>query len=231
MGATLGQKSIVRDGLVLYLDAGNPASYSGSGTVWKDLSGNGHTGTIDGATFNTGNQGVFDFDGTNDHVDITSSSDFTFGTGDYTISYWINFDSVNSTETMLDLRNSYSGSSNDGYADYYQDSSGIKYKTWSNVSNNYYTSTSSFSTGTWYNVTPLRDDGTFKLYINGSLDGSTSNTNNFPGTKCTFGWNVSNNSGRSIDGQTSLLLIYKGKALTGEEVKQNYNAFRTRYGL
>ena len=221
---------IVMDGLVFCVDAANKKSYPGSGTTWTDLIG-GNTGTIDGATFSGSEMGIFDLDGVNDHVDFSTSSDFAFGTGDYTISYWINFDSVNSTETMLDLRNSYSGSSNDGYADYYQDSSGIKYKTWSNVSSTYYTSTASFSTGIWYNVTALRDDGTFKLYINGSLDGSTSNSNNFPGTKCTFGWNVSNNSGRSIDGQTSLLLIYKGKALTGEEVKQNYNAFRTRYGL
>lgn len=38
--------SIVRDGLVLHLDAANPKSYPGSGTVWKDLSGNGNDGTL-----------------------------------------------------------------------------------------------------------------------------------------------------------------------------------------
>ena len=38
--------SIVRDGLVLHLDAANPKSYPGSGTVWKDLSGLGNDGTI-----------------------------------------------------------------------------------------------------------------------------------------------------------------------------------------
>ena len=32
--------NIVNDGLVLYLDAANPKSYPGSGTVWKDLSSN-----------------------------------------------------------------------------------------------------------------------------------------------------------------------------------------------
>lgn len=32
--------SIVRDGLVLYLDAANVKSYPGSGTAWNDLSGN-----------------------------------------------------------------------------------------------------------------------------------------------------------------------------------------------
>jgi hypothetical protein len=33
--------SIVRNGLVLHIDAANPKSYSGTGVVWKDLSGNG----------------------------------------------------------------------------------------------------------------------------------------------------------------------------------------------
>jgi len=37
---------IVTSGLVLNLDAGNPASYPGSGTTWFDLSGNGNNGTL-----------------------------------------------------------------------------------------------------------------------------------------------------------------------------------------
>ena len=35
---------IATDGLVLCLDAGNSKSYSGSGTTWNDLSGNGKNG-------------------------------------------------------------------------------------------------------------------------------------------------------------------------------------------
>ena len=38
--------TIITSGLVLNLDAGNAASYPGSGTVWTDLSGNGNNGTI-----------------------------------------------------------------------------------------------------------------------------------------------------------------------------------------
>jgi len=39
----------VTNGLVVYLDAGNPASYSGSGTTWYDLSGNGQDATFTGS--------------------------------------------------------------------------------------------------------------------------------------------------------------------------------------
>jgi prepilin-type N-terminal cleavage/methylation domain-containing protein len=38
--------NIVKDGLVLHLDAGNPASYPGTGTTWFDLSGNNNNGTL-----------------------------------------------------------------------------------------------------------------------------------------------------------------------------------------
>jgi hypothetical protein len=49
--------SIVSSGLVLCLDAANPRSYSGSGTTWTDLSGNGNNATKQGtaalATWNS----------------------------------------------------------------------------------------------------------------------------------------------------------------------------------
>ena len=65
--------SIVRNGLVLYLDAANPKSYPGSGTTWKDLSGNGNNGTlVNGPTFNSANGGSIVFDGTNDYVITTN---------------------------------------------------------------------------------------------------------------------------------------------------------------
>lgn len=40
--------SIPKEGLVIALDASNPKSYSGSGTTWADLSGNGNDFTWDG---------------------------------------------------------------------------------------------------------------------------------------------------------------------------------------
>ena len=55
MGISRGPK-IVSSGLVLCLDAANKVSYPGSGTVWRDLSGNNNTGTLtNGPTFNAVN--------------------------------------------------------------------------------------------------------------------------------------------------------------------------------
>ena len=59
--------SVVRDGLVLYLDAANPKSYPGSGTEWYDLSGNKfHMSLKNNVTFNSTLK-CFDLDGSNDY--------------------------------------------------------------------------------------------------------------------------------------------------------------------
>jgi len=51
--ATLYGANVVRDGLVLHLDAANVKSYPGSGATWHDLSGNGNHTTISQGSFNT----------------------------------------------------------------------------------------------------------------------------------------------------------------------------------
>jgi hypothetical protein len=59
-----GPTQIVTDGLVLHLDAANKKSYPGTGTVWKDLSGNRNNGTlINGPTFTSEAGGSFIFGG------------------------------------------------------------------------------------------------------------------------------------------------------------------------
>jgi hypothetical protein len=80
-GITLGGFSVVTSGLQLYLDAGIPASYPGTGTTWTDLSGNGRTGTLtDGPTFSSADGGSIVFDGTNDYVQCTGSLTVTAAT-------------------------------------------------------------------------------------------------------------------------------------------------------
>ena len=59
---------VVTDGLVLYLDAANPKSYPGTGTTWYDLSGNGnHTSIYNGPIYSDEGNGVITFDGINDY--------------------------------------------------------------------------------------------------------------------------------------------------------------------
>ena len=84
--------SIVRDSLLLYLDAANTKSYPGSGTTWYDLSGNNKNPTLtNGPTFNSDNLGSIVLDGTNDYVEFSPDGDITSDTvvlsGSYTASF------------------------------------------------------------------------------------------------------------------------------------------------
>ena len=94
---------IVTDGLVLYLDAANTKSYPGSGTTWTDISGKSNNGTLtNGPTFDSGNKGTIVFDGSNDYVSETSGLSDSLLQGDWSISFWANFDVVNTGNSTND---------------------------------------------------------------------------------------------------------------------------------
>jgi hypothetical protein len=99
--ATFYSPKIVTDGLVLALDAANIKSYPGSGTVWNDLSGNGNNGTLTleipddepsdliGPTFDGGNGGSIVFDGVDDFVTLGDVSELNFPDGIFSVSAWV----------------------------------------------------------------------------------------------------------------------------------------------
>jgi hypothetical protein len=82
---------IVTTDLVLQYDAGNVASYPGSGTSWSNLEATTLTSTLtNGPTFTTDNGGMIVFDGTNDYTTGPDNAILDFGTGAFTIECWIN---------------------------------------------------------------------------------------------------------------------------------------------
>ena len=67
--------NIIKDGLVLDLDAGKLQSYPRTGTLWNDVSGFQNNGTLtNGPTFSSTNGGAIVFDGTNDYVEMTTKN-------------------------------------------------------------------------------------------------------------------------------------------------------------
>jgi hypothetical protein len=67
--------TIVTEGLVLNLDAGNVLSYPGSGTTWTDLSGGSRNFTLNNSvSWNSG--GYFSFDGIDDYMEGPASNAF-----------------------------------------------------------------------------------------------------------------------------------------------------------
>ena len=81
MAVNFDYENIVTDGLVLNLDAGFVGSYPTTGSTWYDISGNASNGTlINGPTFNSANSGSIVFDGVDDYAQCAGSFPLTSAT-------------------------------------------------------------------------------------------------------------------------------------------------------
>jgi hypothetical protein len=96
--------TIVTRGLKINLDGTNPASYSGSGTTWNDISGNGYNATlVNSPTFANGNTAVglgsFEFNGSTQYA-VTTAVTAWFDTGlPFTLELWAK--NTNTAGSML----------------------------------------------------------------------------------------------------------------------------------
>jgi hypothetical protein len=212
---------IVTNGLALALDAGNPNSYSGSGTTWYDLSGNGKNATMSATNapvFTTLN-GIKCFQTSDLSSQYFYVSNYTFSTTGRTYELWINQTTVsigyqtwaddNLTERVL------FGLYNDGFYIYPS-----------------LLQPAAISVGQWTYVayTIAGDNGTTAMgYKNGNLI-----------TSGTYGYNLASgtgtlylmgdNQGEGMSGHCALVRTYN-RVLTPTEIAENYNAQKARFGL
>ena len=244
-----GGDNVVTDNMVVYLDAGNNSSYSGSGTSWNDVSGNGNNFTlVNGPTYSSSDGGAIVFDGTNDFaVSATNASFFAFGTNDYSYGVWAKMDSTGNTESLLSCGTDDGGLTQNSFQlDFEGTNTRIRhlFRDGSNQQRNFTPSQASSLVGTdWFYVMVVNDrsENNLKLYVNGtshgdsdSIYGTATNVHNFANNTDTTGeFKIGVNRGGDafIDGRVAQVHIYKGKALTASEVLQNYNASKSRYGL
>ena len=242
MGLAYGG-AIVRDGLVLALDAADRNSYPGSGTTVFDLSGDGYNGTlVNGMTFDTEAGGCFVGDGTNDNITYAATAE-SKGTLTNSITYecW-----VKRTGTSADTLPRLMSTDASDYCTLYLGSSGAGDLRWIiNIggSSRLITYDSGLVLNEWTHVVGTAEyDGssTFSqiLYVNGTSVASTINgsaTGNWgDGTSRAFAIfanveaTVQNNN--CLNGKLGPARVYN-KFLTASEVLQNYNATKTRFGL
>jgi hypothetical protein len=215
---------IVRDGLVLNLDAGNLASYPGSGTTWTDVSGSNYTHTLTSATFTT-IDGVSCFNTSTTGRATNSATTFTFGSS-HTMIAWARPLADSQVGTWRTL---WRTQPND-HPLLIQDAT--------NLIGYYDNDTNAFvsyglNLGTlglenkWTMFSLVASGGTTTLYINnGSSTGSVAYTASGMSHNA-FGNEA---SGTQPFGYVSVAQLYN-RALSADEISQNYNALATRYGL
>jgi len=228
MAGFTGASPIVTDGLVFAVDAANYESYPGSGTTWSDLAGSNDGTLTNGPTFDSANGGVIDFDGTDDVVESSiDPSVFSTGHDAFTVSYWINYESLNNYNTVFELR---AGGSNAQWTDYNNINDANRLYSYPNGAVRI--SDSSLSVNTWYNISVAITQGsgnTFSTYINGQLD-KTAGWNRNLGTVAKYRIGHNNTGTGVFNGQCSSISYYN-RALSAAEITQNYNALKSRFNL
>lgn len=224
---------LVHEGLVLWLDAGNLDSYAGTGNTWYDLSENGNNATINGNSNNPiwNSNGYWNFPATaiglNGGMIIPNSTSLssvgvatvelvftleskTLVSGD---TIWMNILSKGSTQTPGVSTNPSTGNK------YLHIEKPDLFNSASNLLTDY--------TGNqWYYITAVLSSTSYG-YINGlqvssSPGGMTAN--NFP---IYIGYDSDN---EMFKGKLAMVRMYN-RALSSEEIQQNFNVLRGDFGI
>lgn len=210
--------------IMIYQGSGS-SEYVSSGTTRSttqaifDLTRN-NTITATNLTYNS--DGSFSWAaGTDAKLQSPSSSNFAFGTSDFTVECWINPVNFNSYTHMVALpdQNTFALKANASDGAIYFYSPGFS---------TYPTSGWTLVANTWNHVVITRSNGVAYCYLNGSLKGSKSGfSNSFSSQILNIGNGYTNEyTAKSI----SSVKIYN-RTLSDLEVQQNFNALRGRYGV
>lgn len=215
-------------GMVLYLDAGNTSSYSGSGSTWFDLSGLGNDGTLSGATYSSDSGGTMVFDGINDAITFNNPSDIPIGNDPYTISVWFNSDEMPSIRGFIGW--GAFGSVNQVNAWRLQtfagNATGFVHYWWGND----LSFQTPLSANTWYNAVVAYSNGSRKIYLNNVIVAEDFPTgHNVPySTNLRVGVTY-DGFNEWFDGKIAQVVIYKRQA-TPAEIAAIWNSGKSRFG-
>jgi hypothetical protein len=224
MAIQYGHGQIVTTGLVLNLEAADKNSYPGSGTTWSDTSGYGRNMTlINGPTYNSGDGGYIQFDGTDDYTQLSTSG---------IINNTISVDTV----IYIDSVKTYAAILGSNITEKYE----MLIKSAANLEvslspSNYVQWNDILTTGTYIHLCVVATSGTaWKLYKNGVDLGAPQIVAGYTvdGTSVSvidIG-RIRNSNGFAYIGRIPNMKIYN-RALSASEILQNYTVQRKRFGI
>lgn len=219
-----GPKDIVRNGLILHLDAANHKSYMSGSTIWRDLSGNANNGTlILGPTFDSGNGGSVVFDGSNDSVTLPSA---TYSFSGVTMEVWSFPNTLVLGQRLIDFGPG--GAAGVNTLRMYD--SGNSRITCDIGGDGPESNLNAYVANVWQQNVCTANGTNILFYRNGSL-GQSHTISRTPTTVSRtprIGSNLS--SSEVLNGRIAIVAVYS-RALSAGEVAQNYNATKTRFGL
>lgn len=208
---------IVRDGLVLHLDAANVKSYPGTGTDWFDLSGNGNDATLVNVPEFSANK--FVFDGSTQNATVPNPLNQSTLLQEWTVSSWINITDKVSQQLVTGLNNAL-------HVCYSQGNNSLLYLN-SGV-DDYYTYGGDLGGIGWVFATfRFRNSDGYRTIYRNTTNITTTGPNS---TSTPSGQNATFTLFNLLQGDVSQISIYN-KVLTDAEIEQNFNASKGRFGL
>ena len=225
------ESSIITEGLILHLDAGNSSSYSGSGTTWTDLTGSGNNATLkNGVTYSSANQGYFTFDGVNDYADVSGAQTLAGAT----FAGWMYRDGSQGYYDGIFIGRIGSQSTNGVH--FFDTTNNLGY-TWNGHADTYlYNSGLTIPNQEWCMFAVSISSSSANLYLYQS-SGLTTATNSVSHSSSSFVGNLdigrddfASPAPRYMKGRIAAVYLYN-RALSSSEIQSNYNANKGRYGL
>ena len=216
--------STVLNGLILHLDAANVKSYPGTGAAWNELSGNGNNATlVNIPTYNTINSGIFSFNGTDEYA-FGSLPVFAVGSS-ATIDAFVQLNNVTNLSAIL--RHGQSGSSFS--LGMVVNSANLRFR--NTTGDHPLSSPTTLSVGQWYHLALSTTSTQTTGYCNGVSQGTT---NQVITTNAITDYHISrrssNNGSEFVNGNIAAIRVYN-RALSAQEIQQNFEALRGRYGI
>ena len=195
----------------------------------KDASSNAHTITVNGDAKATIVSSAFEFDGTDDELNFTN---IDVGTGDFTYEAWV-YPTASVNQPIIVWHNSTSKIHTFGIWASGQGVDAIFSANARPGSSNSFEVTSAISLNTWHHIAFVRASGTLKVYVDGTEKSLSAGPGSIGGDPSSYSTDVSYVGTSAVNenfkGEISAVKIYKGKALTAQEIQQNYNATKGRY--
>jgi|GEM_PF-2055197 hypothetical protein len=162
--------------------------------------------------------GACSFDGTDDFIYCADHADWSFGTGDFTIDFWVNFTTMPASNYMFYSQHD----SGTDYIQFYLLSSGkLRFiSAESSVSKGVYETTTAptIETGTWYHIAYVRNGANFYIFLDGTSLPLTEITaigsNSMPdvATEMCIGTNEVASPASFLDGYLDEFRVSKGTA-------------------
>jgi len=229
VGGTYATLGIVNDNLALYLDAGNPTSYPGSGSTWTDLVASKAFTLYNSPSYSSNNGGYLNFDPASTQWADATSLPSSLTT--WTVEAWHWYAGTNNNGSPCIVTEAFAGGPINYTVGNCTDSSpNLQVGYWDGGSFHPTPQGTVLTAGQWYQVVGTYDGTANQLYLNGAFVSSTASTSvpasGGAGIRLMRRWDADQYWG----GRLSIVRIYNA-ALTVQQVTQNYNATRSRFGL